>query len=423
MTTALMKTGLLLGIAIVLGGGELWAQQTAGLSGNWDQSAAQYQSAPVATQYDAAEVPMDVVPDGYADSGPPVDIQDGGVVASGGYPLPQYFGAPPWLRTNPANVPTAPPGNQVNPWTAPYADHYPLLGLYAFTEVATWRDFGNGDSSNNNGVAEGLNLGVPLPYLSEWGFGAQLGFSYGDYNFSGRRNDAANNNEVEQQWFVTGGFYRRADADRRVSMGCVFDLMMNDNFGVFNAPPTMGQFRFQLGYAIGYFNEIGVWGTVEALSDTVQLSANHQSALNPAYLSGTFMPVSMLNLYLKHKFGLGGAEGTLWVGVPKQSVLTDPGIIPGVAGGFGSNFGILTLGSSLNVPLTDSLAFNANMTYLQPDVNTGFTQTKDTWNISVGLAFYPGRAARSSTIAGRSSMPLMPVANNGTFLVNTNRTL
>jgi hypothetical protein len=112
---------------------------------------------------------------------------------------------------------------------------------------------------------------------------------------------------------------------------------------------------------------------------------------------------------------LGGAETTLWAGVPRQTVTTDPA--------FGANFGTVAGGGSLYAPLTDSFALYSNMTYLQPDTHTGFTALKDTWNITVGLAFYPGRAARSSTVAGRSSMPLLPVANNSSFLVNTNRTL
>ena len=39
---------------------------------------------------------------------------------------------------------------------------------------------------------------------------------------------------------------------------------------------------------------------------------------------------------------------------------------------------------------------------------------------TIGLAFYPQRNARSSTVAGQCWMPLLPVANNGYFLVNTN---
>lgn len=398
MRIALTKTGLLLGIVLVLGSGKLWAQQPGGLSDNWDESAASYPSAPLAEQY-APGVPV---------ASPAVPVQPG---APGGvFPMPQNFGPPQSYAVPPNQVPTAPPG-QINPWVAPYADHYPLAGLYLFQDVNTFRNFANGDGSNNNGIAQGFNLGVPLPWMSQYGFGAQLGASYGVYNFSGRRPDAAGSNGAEQQVFITTGVFRHADADRRFSGGVVFDLMMNDHYGVFNAPPTMGQVRFQAGYALGYFNEIGAWGTVEAFSDTVTIYPNAPIAYTQAY----FRPINMLNVYWRHKWGLGGAETTIFGGVPHQTALTDPV--------FGRNFGIVTAGGSANVPLTDCFALYGNLMYLQPDAHTGFTPLKETWNISVGVAWYPGRTARSSTVAGRSSMPLLPVANNGSFLVNTNRTL
>jgi hypothetical protein len=42
--------------------------------------------------------------------------------------------------------------------------------------------------------------------------------------------------------------------------------------------------------------------------------------------------------------------------------------------------------------------------------------------VAFGIQYYPGKGARSSTVAGRSAMPYLPVANNGSFLTNTNRT-
>jgi hypothetical protein len=43
---------------------------------------------------------------------------------------------------------------------------------------------------------------------------------------------------------------------------------------------------------------------------------------------------------------------------------------------------------------------------------------EDAWNFSIGLAFYSGRTARSSTVAGQCWLPQMPIANNGSFLVD-----
>ena len=44
------------------------------------------------------------------------------------------------------------------------------------------------------------------------------------------------------------------------------------------------------------------------------------------------------------------------------------------------------------------------------------------WNVSMGLAFSPGGNLRSKTIAGRTWMPYLPVANNSNFLVDASKT-
>jgi hypothetical protein len=57
-----------------------------------------------------------------------------------------------------------------------------------------------------------------------------------------------------------------------------------------------------------------------------------------------------------------------------------------------------------------------------PLVEGTFGAIAGSWNFAFGMQYYPGKGARSSTVAGRSAMPYLPVANNGTFLTNTNRT-
>lgn len=46
---------------------------------------------------------------------------------------------------------------------------------------------------------------------------------------------------------------------------------------------------------------------------------------------------------------------------------------------------------------------------------------EEAWNFTIGVSIYPGCDSRSSTVAGRSWKPLMPLANNGSFLVDTNQ--
>ena len=39
------------------------------------------------------------------------------------------------------------------------------------------------------------------------------------------------------------------------------------------------------------------------------------------------------------------------------------------------------------------------------------------WNVSFGVAIYLGGNALSRTVSGNAAVPLLPVANNGTFTV------
>ena len=92
-----------------------------------------------------------------------------------------------------------------------YADPCPKLGLYASLGIESWRGVSDG-LTNNNGAVTGLNLGVPLPKLSEWGFGWQLGGTFGIYDWMGRAtNGSANANQAQEQEFITTGIFRRAD--------------------------------------------------------------------------------------------------------------------------------------------------------------------------------------------------------------------
>ena len=44
------------------------------------------------------------------------------------------------------------------------------------------------------------------------------------------------------------------------------------------------------------------------------------------------------------------------------------------------------------------------------------------FDIMSGISFYPSGNARTRTVAGQSWMPYLPVANNGSFMVDTNQT-
>jgi hypothetical protein len=119
--------------------------------------------------------------------------------------------------------------------------------------------------------------------------------------------------------------------------------------------------------------------------------------------------VNQINPYWHYKWGPGGADTMIWVGVPVSSL----------SGGSLGNFDV---GALANVPLGDSVGLYSLVTYLHPSSSAGGAgSTEEAWNFTIGLAFYPRHNARSSTVAGQCWMPQLPVANNGYFLVNTSR--
>ena len=250
---------------------------------------------------------------------------------------PMMEGAPP-----PCDGTSAAPCGGDGHWARPYADHDPIFGLYSFSEVASWRGITTGSLPSNNGLRKASMPGRRSPFLGQYGFGGQLGAATAHYNFSGKPSTSSVN-ETEQQIFLTGGFYRRADCDRRLSGGVVYDVMWNDNFGYYNAAPTLTQYRAQIAYALGYWNEIGIWGTHRDRGSTNAITVPLQLLQQPAYFRG----ISQINVYWHHKWGLGGADTTLYFGIPDRFRLDDPNF-----GNITGNLGSYIIGGNMNAPST-----------------------------------------------------------------------
>ena len=122
--------------------------------------------------------------------------------------------------------------------------------------------------------------------------------------------------------------------------------------------------------------------------------------------------INQANLFWHHKYDFGG-DSWFWVGLPQDSRL-NPFL--------GGNLGDFLVGGSVIAPLSDYLALYGNFQYMHPSASPGATaDSESAWYIAFGLQYYVGGTARSSTIAGNCWLPLLPVANNGNFLVDTFR--
>lgn len=253
---------------------------------------------------------------------------------------------------------------------------------------------------NNNGIRVGGNFGTKLGEFSELtGFGAQCAASIGVYGWPGTDYRLKNQEDSTSQGFFTYGLFRRADKDSRWSVGLVQDWVANDNYGTLAEDPTMSQLRGQIGYAIDSSNEFGFWGACRVVED----SKNVDTVGNVRW-----RPINQLSYFWHHKWEAYGPETWISFGVPEADRLVGEG-----------SLGDYVVSASALCPLNDVAAVDASVSYMHPSGHAGpATAVEDTWNYVVAISIYRGRNARSSTVAGDRWMPLMPLANNGNFLVD-----
>ena len=153
--------------------------------------------------------------------------------------------------TQPVDLGQAAVGDDVRNWSISLTYGY-----------ETFRGVSDGNWQNN-GLNTGFNFGTQLGQFSDLtGIGFQVGGSIGIYNWSGTDYRIMDDDEAQTQGFITTGFFRKATAESPWDAAIVFDWMINNNFGVYNASPTLNQWRFHLGYDVNDCNEIGVWGAV-----------------------------------------------------------------------------------------------------------------------------------------------------------------
>ncbi len=206
---------------------------------------------------------------------------------------------------------------------------------------------------------------------------------------------------AQQQTFLTLGFYKRANERNAFSWGVVHDWMFNQGFGSQAVNPTLGQWRGQVAYATSAWNEFGVWATLR-----------DKGATSTTSTGGLFSTrsINQANLFWHHKYDFG-ADSWLWVGIPQDSRLNSV---------LGGNLGDFLVGGSVIAPMSDYVSLYSNFQYMHPSSASGNVgQGEASWYIAFGLQFYLNGAAYSQTVAGNCWVPLMPVANNGNFLVDS----
>jgi hypothetical protein len=248
-------------------------------------------------------------------------------------------------------------------------------------------DFPAGGFGNSFGLVSGFNTGFGLGDL---GIRGQFGASYGFYDFKGRAGGEPNS--LEEQFFLTGGIYRRADmaSGERFSWGMVLDGMTTDNWGINANELDLAQFRGIAGWAINECNELGLWGTSNLSDDLVVIGG----------ATPIVRAMKQVNAYWKHNWEFG-CDSMVYVGAIDSADIGD-----------------WVFGFTGRAPLSHRAGLYGGFNYVTPSTDTGaLADPEDAWNVHFGLVFYLGGKAVSPTVAGDPGLPLLPVANNGSFLV------
>jgi hypothetical protein len=255
-----------------------------------------------------------------------------------------------------------------------------------------WADELDDDDANNFGFRTGLNAGIPL--LRDRGIGLQIGASLGFYDLMGRAE--GDGLGIEDEFMLTTGLFKRSDVCRgsRISWAIVYDHQFHNDIGEGGAHYiSLGQFRGMIGYALSARNEIGFWMT--------QTNRDEDIITPLATVGAAWMaePVNQYNAFWHRNWEYGG-DTTLYCGTA-----SDPGEF--------------VVGLSGRAPLNPRWALFGGVHYIKPSAAAGVPgYEQEIWNVTAGLVFYPGCKARACTVSGNRWLPLLPVADNGTFALD-----
>jgi len=304
-------------------------------------------------------------------------------------------------RTNPASPRRAPASTAAPTNSASnniLSNTHVWIGGDAFKSLGdriTNINGGVGALNNDFGVVGGFNTSIGLGDLP---VRVQAGASYGIYDFSGRIRLVPDSSDTQKQSFFTAGLYKRGDmtnANDRISWGVVYDIMQASSWGVNANSINLSQARGIFGFALTDATEIGVWGTMNVNHDRAAVTVAGAPGVRT-----TIRSMDQANFYVKQNFAFGG-QLTAYAGRLDNASVGD-----WQAGLLGQ------------VPLNSHWAAYGNFNYVVPSGPSGPNGSGlEQWAVSFGLTYYFGGNAASASVTGNKGTPLLPVANNGSFLV------
>ena len=199
--------------------------------------------------------------------------------------------------------------------------------------------------------------------------------------------------------FATGGVYKRSDvlADDPLAWGAVYDLLVADDAGERADSLRLGQLRSYVGFAVTECDEIGVWSAFRLMRD---YATQQRVMVNVTDQANLFW----------HRTWSQGADTWAYAGWAD-----DPGsVVVGLRG---------------ETPLSSRVALTGNFHYIIPSTRGGDVHpmlpvddcfNQEAWNVSFGVVIYRCGKAIAPNVSGFRGLPLLPVADNGSFSYQAN---
>jgi hypothetical protein len=228
----------------------------------------------------------------------------------------------------------------------------------------------------NFGSRVGLNAAFPI--WQAWGLGAQLGSSAGWYDWKGSQFTGSG---VRFQNFNTVGVFHRS-CTNGLGFGVVYDWLFDDYY----RDLSFGQFRVAGSWQFNSCNEVGVWAALPDRRDW--------AVVGTPPVNNNYGPLLQGNFYWRHVYN-PGAWTTLFAGLAES-----PSDIP--------------FGASGQVALNSCLALFGGFQYILPGSGGNQGRQEEIWNLSFGVALYPGTAM---TAANSQFRAMLPIADNGNFAI------
>ena len=241
------------------------------------------------------------------------------------------------------------------------------------------------EDGGHTGAGMALNFGTGAPTL--FGLNLQGGVrgTFTDY-YGTTANGFETDSSRNQLFWTAGAYFRAPSCSEGWSGGVVFDALNESYYRKYN----LYQLRSELSYNFSCLGELGFRGAFAMNKEWIDFLKMDDELTIEAEAQAT----SYYTMFYRFR-GVQGGEFSAFGGCTEN--------------------GEGLLGVTAEAPISDSFTIKGGTTYVIPKDRGLTDREEETWNVSLGLAWYLGGNARNGA---ESQKPLFDVADNGSFLQN-----